>query len=167
LPTSFPLSKTSEGFALSVVLEEEKLVAWGEAVGAEASPPLTIALRGDLGAGKTTLARAIARGAGVQGPIPSPTYNLLFRYPGARGVEIVHLDLYRLASPDEVWALGWQELPAAREIVLIEWPERAEELLPQVRWDISLSDTADAGTRKVELRPIGEPGAIVLPVTAG
>src|SRR5215207_8346776 len=101
-------------------LTEGELEAWGVKVGVAADPPLVIALRGDLGAGKTTLARAIARGAGVEGSIPSPTYNLLFRYSTPRGLVIVHLDLYRLDRPDEVWELGWGELPAPDKLVLIE-----------------------------------------------
>src|SRR5215217_5564372 len=110
-------------------LSEAELEAWGERIGREAKPPLLLALRGDLGAGKTTLARAVARGAGVDGPVPSPTYNLLFRYDTPRGLVIVHLDLYRIENPDEVWELGWGDLPAEDELVLVEWPERAEALL--------------------------------------
>jgi tRNA threonylcarbamoyladenosine biosynthesis protein TsaE len=147
-------------------LDEESLNRWGEAVGGALAPPVLIALRGDLGAGKTTLARAIARGAGVSEPIPSPTYNLLFRYLGRAGMEVVHLDLFRLEHPDEVWALGWIELPADREVVLVEWPERAEPLLPTPRWEIALAETDDPEVRRVELTAIGSPSALVRPETA-
>ena len=105
------------------MLTEAELVAWGERIGEAADPPLFLALRGDLGAGKSTLARAIARGAGVEGPVPSPTFNLLFRYETPRGVTLAHLDLYRLEDPEEVWELGWGELPEAREIVVVDWPD--------------------------------------------
>ncbi|HET9441387.1 MAG TPA: tRNA (adenosine(37)-N6)-threonylcarbamoyltransferase complex ATPase subunit type 1 TsaE, partial [Longimicrobiales bacterium] len=98
--------------------------------------PVVLALRGELGAGKSVLARAVARGAGVSGAMPSPTFNLLFRYETPRGITVSHLDLYRLEDPEEVWELGWRELGESSEIVLIEWPERAEQLLPPVRWDI-------------------------------
>jgi tRNA threonylcarbamoyladenosine biosynthesis protein TsaE len=124
-------------------------------------------LRGDLGAGKTTLARAIARGAGVEGPIPSPTYNLLFRYPGANGSQVVHIDLFRIADESEVWALGWEELPGADELVLIEWPERAESLLPEPRWEITLRDAGSPQTRTVEMRPVGDAGRLPLPDFVG
>ena len=144
-------------------LTEGELEAWGERVGREAAPPLFIALRGDLGAGKTTLARAIARGAGVEEPIPSPTYNLLFRYFTPRGLVMVHLDLYRLEHPDEVWELGWGELPGGDEMVLVEWPERAEELLPTPRWEIVLEEGADPDRRELSLRPVGDPGALPEP----
>jgi tRNA threonylcarbamoyladenosine biosynthesis protein TsaE len=93
-------------------LDEAGVRAWGERIGREAGAPLVLALRGDLGAGKSTLARAVARGAGLDGPIPSPTYNLLFRYRTPRGPSLVHVDLYRLDDPEEVWELGWAELPA-------------------------------------------------------
>lgn len=119
-------------------LTESGLIAWGERIGANADVPLVLALRGELGAGKSVLARAVARGAGVAGSLPSPTFNLLYRYRGDRGIDVVHLDLYRLEDPQEVWELGWQELGDGPEIVLIEWPERAEALLPPDRWDIYL-----------------------------
>jgi tRNA threonylcarbamoyladenosine biosynthesis protein TsaE len=120
-----------------VKLTQPELEAWGERLGAMIEPPLLIALRGDLGAGKSVLARAIARGAGVTAVMPSPTYTLVHRYSGTRAT-IVHLDLYRLERSDEVWELGWRELGADREIVIVEWPERAEALLPPDRWEIVL-----------------------------
>lgn len=137
-------------------LDEAGLEAWGRRIGESVSTPLVIALRGDLGAGKTTLARAIARACGVVGPIPSPTFNLLFRYPGMDDREVVHVDLYRLRGEDEVWALGWSELAAPNEVVLIEWPERAESLLPEPRWDVYLEEAADPGERQVRLERVGE-----------
>lgn len=140
-----------------ISLTEEELAAWGESVGAAAPTPLVLALRGDLGAGKTTLARAIARGFGVGGPIPSPTYNFLFRYPVGAERALVHIDLYRLEEEDEVWALGWSELPHESELVLIEWPERAEHLLPTPRWDVQLSEDDDPDRRIVNLKSVGDP----------
>jgi tRNA threonylcarbamoyl adenosine modification protein YjeE len=142
-------------------LTETALVAWGERIGREAETPLVLALSGDLGAGKSTLARAVARGAGVEGNIPSPTFNLLFRYSAADGRAIVHIDLYRLECETAVWALGWDELPGPRELVMIEWPERAGSLLPSPRWDIELVDDGDEGTRVVRVMPVG--GAGLLP----
>jgi tRNA threonylcarbamoyladenosine biosynthesis protein TsaE len=125
-----------------VRLTEAQLEAWGERLGAAAEPPIFIALSGDLGAGKSVLARAIARGAGVADVMPSPTYGLLHRYAARDGAEVVHLDLYRLDAPSDVWELGWQELGADHEIVLVEWPERAAALLPPDRWDIELAVSA-------------------------
>lgn len=139
-------------------MDEAELRRWGERLGAEAQPPLFLALRGDLGAGKSTLARAIARGAGVEGNMPSPTFNLLFRYDTPRGLAIVHLDLYRLEDPEEVWDLGWAELPEDRDVVLVEWPERAEELLPDDRWEIMLEEVDNPDRRRITLHSVGNPG---------
>ncbi len=122
-----------------MILKEADLVRWGEEVGRSVKPPVFIGLRGELGAGKSVLARAIASGAGVERPMPSPTFNLLFRYPAREEVQVVHLDLYRLRDPEELWELGWEELGSDGEIVLVEWPERAGPHLPEHRWDIRLT----------------------------
>ncbi|HEX2204244.1 MAG TPA: tRNA (adenosine(37)-N6)-threonylcarbamoyltransferase complex ATPase subunit type 1 TsaE [Longimicrobium sp.] len=143
--------------AMRAELTEAALAAWGERIGREAPTPLVLALRGDLGAGKSTLARAVARGAGVEGEVPSPTFNLLFRYDTPRGARLHHLDLYRLERPDEVWELGWSELGAPGDLVLVEWPERAEALLPTPRWEVALEDFGDPDVREVSARPVGDP----------
>ena len=142
------------------ILDEAAMIRWGEKLGGAIQPPRFVALRGDLGAGKSTLARAIARGAGVEGPIPSPTFNLLFRYETPRSITIVHLDLYRLEDPEEVWDLGWSELPGEHEIVLVEWPERAEALLPPDRWEVFLEEVGDADQRRVSITSVGDPGPL-------
>lgn len=142
-------------------LSELELVRWGERIGRKVRPPVAIGLRGELGAGKSVLARAVARGAGVEGAVPSPTFNLLFRYPADGGREIVHLDLYRLTDPEQLWELGWSELFGEREIVLVEWPERAGDLMPEDRWEIELRiDRDDPGMRSVSVRRVGEPPAL-------
>lgn len=140
----------------SAILDEAALTDWGERIGREASTPLVLALDGDLGAGKSTLARAVARGAGVQGSVPSPTYNLLFAYELAGNRRVMHLDLYRLDNQDQVWDLGWAELGGNGEIVLIEWAENAAALLPAPRWDISLQEADGGARRRVEVVPVGE-----------
>ena len=136
-------------------LGEEALQAWGRRIGWEARTPLVLCLRGDLGAGKSTLARAIAHGAGVEGDVPSPTFNLVFRYDTPRA-RVWHLDLYRLERDDEVWELGWGDLGADGDLVMIEWPERAEALLPPVRWEIELLEHAP-DSREVTAAPVGGP----------
>lgn len=117
--------------------------------------PLVIALSGELGAGKSVLARGIAHGAGVTSHMPSPTFNLVFRYETPAG-PVLHLDLYRLRSPEEVWELGWRELGENDDVALIEWPERASALLPTPRWDIHLDTPADEPLlRDVSARAVG------------
>lgn len=144
-------------------LTEPALRAWGERIGVQANPPLVLALRGDLGAGKSTLARAIAAGAGVDGPVPSPTFNLRFSYGTPRGVQVHHLDLYRLQDPGEVWDLGWEELGTGTDLVLIEWPERAEPLLMRDRWDVTL-ELESPTTRRIRAIPVGDPPHIPVPL---
>lgn len=112
-----------------LVLDEPALLRWGEAFGAAASPPLVVALHGELGTGKTTLAQAICRGYGVTEPVTSPTYALVHRYYAQRS-PVYHLDLYRLEDERQLTNLGWDDILASGALVLIEWPERAGSLLP-------------------------------------
>lgn len=151
----------------AATLDEDELRAWGRRIGGVVRPPIWITLSGALGAGKSVLARAIGEGAGVTEPMPSPSYNLSFRYPTPSGRDVVHLDLYRLSSPEEVWELGWSVLGAGHEIVLVEWPERAEDLLPSDRWLVKLGVPSDRPhLRRLEVRRFGAPPALPLPPTA-
>lgn len=141
-----------------MMLSEKDLIQWGEQVGAQVELPMFLGLRGQLGAGKSVLARAIARGAGVEGAMPSPTFNLLFRYPARPGAEVVHIDLYRLRDPEELWELGWDELGRGSELVIVEWPERAGDHLPTDRWDIHLAAPEPGSSfRTVEIHRVGAP----------
>ena len=85
----------------------------------------TVLLAGELGAGKSTFARALIRTLGHSGPVPSPTYTLVEPYQVPRG-PIYHVDLYRVASDDELRYLGWNEIDDG--LRLVEWPERAPGL---------------------------------------
>jgi tRNA threonylcarbamoyladenosine biosynthesis protein TsaE len=105
-------------------------------------------LHGELGAGKTTFARALLRALGAGERIKSPTYSLLERYR-AGGLDAFHLDLYRIAAPDEHEYLGLDELRDPRAIVLVEWPERGAGALPAADLELVLEH---AGTgRKARL----------------
>lgn len=139
-------------------LDEIEVGRWGKRIGETVGTPVVIALKGPLGAGKSVLARAIGRGAGVRVAMPSPSYNLLMRYPTSSDVEVVHLDLYRLESQDELWELGWSQLGVDNEIVLVEWPERAEGTLPRSHWVIELSvPEGQPGVRDIEVHRVGSP----------
>lgn len=94
-------------------------------------------LRGDLGAGKSTLARAMLRALGVSGAIKSPTYTLIERYPLADG-EAAHLDLYRIADGAELDFLGLDDLAADAVLWLVEWPERGAGALPPPDLEVAL-----------------------------
>ena len=113
---------------------------------------LVVALSGDLGSGKTTWVRAMLRGLGFAGRVPSPTYTLVEQYP-LDGLTLVHLDLYRLADDAELDHLGirdWLDAPGVW--LLVEWPERAPAL--QSLADLGLEfDVIDATSRRVRLSP--------------
>ena len=129
--------------------ERDSLEAWGRAVGAVLPRPVVITLEGDLGAGKTTLARALCAGIGVADldAVTSPTFSLVQQYPAPDG-PVVHVDLYRLRSDAELEALGWDELVATAPVLLVEWPERASHTLPADTIGITLSHDPDNTTRR-------------------
>jgi tRNA threonylcarbamoyladenosine biosynthesis protein TsaE len=110
-------------------LTESELIHWGRDFAASLRSPAVIALSGELGAGKTTLVRAICAELGVQETVTSPTFSLVHSYKGAT-TQLYHLDLYRLNSPAELTNIGWDEMIDANAIVLIEWPDRAGNALP-------------------------------------
>jgi tRNA threonylcarbamoyladenosine biosynthesis protein TsaE len=93
----------------------------------------------------------------VEGEVPSPTFNLLFRYDTPRGVTLHHLDLYRLERQDDVWELGWAELGGPNDLVVIEWAENAFGVLPRPRWEITLEDEGDPAARLLTATPVGGP----------
>ncbi len=109
----------------------EETDALGDALAAAlAGDGAVIALRGELGAGKTSLVRAVLKGLGYEGRVPSPTYTLLESYEPA-GRSVRHLDLYRLSDPDELEFLGFRDLIEPDHVIFIEWPERGGDLLPR------------------------------------
>jgi tRNA threonylcarbamoyladenosine biosynthesis protein TsaE len=107
----------------------DELQAFGERLGASLKPGTLIALQGDLGTGKTTLAQAICRGVGILEDVTSPTFALVNEYHVNRG-SVFHLDLYRLSGPADLTNLAWDDIVNSGEIVIIEWPERAGDRLP-------------------------------------
>ena len=113
----------------------------------------TLLLRGELGAGKSTFARALIRAAGHEGPVPSPTYTLVEPYSLSRG-NIYHVDLYRVSDEEELRYLGWNELDNGCRIV--EWPDRAPGITEQA--DLSLTLTYDGEGRTANLVGLSDRG---------
>ena len=112
---------------------------------AASQPPMAVVhLHGDLGAGKSTLARAWLRALGVTGPVRSPTYTLVERYPLQTGGEALHLDLYRIGDAGELEFLGLDDADA--RLWLVEWPDRGLGALPKPDLEVGLA-VEDAGRR--------------------
>jgi tRNA threonylcarbamoyladenosine biosynthesis protein TsaE len=111
-------------------LDEAALVAWGGDFVRSLTLPACVALHGDLGSGKTTLARAMARAMGFLEPVTSPTYALVHEYHSPRG-PVHHLDLYRIEGPHQLPQLGWEEMLRTKGLILVEWAERAGLELPK------------------------------------
>lgn len=128
--------------------DEQATLALGGALAQSLEPGLVIYLRGELGAGKTTLARAIARSRGVGTDATSPTFGLVHHYRGPGG-EIYHVDCFRLRHPDEAADLDWQTLTAS-DLLLIEWPERAGAWAPPASVRLRISHVGD-DLRRVDL----------------
>ena len=115
-----------------------------------------VLLEGDLGAGKSVFARGIARGMGVEGPMPSPTFTLMIPYE-AGGRRLYHFDLYRLADPDEYYAAGLDEFVGGDGVAVVEWPGMAE-LDPSPALRIRLERGADDDTRRISIENDGVAG---------
>lgn len=101
-----------------------------------------VAFYGDMGAGKTTLIRAICEQLGVRDNVNSPTFSIVNEYQTENGDHIFHFDFYRIEKPEEVFDFGYEEYLHSGELCLIEWPEKIEGLLPEntIRIDISVNE---------------------------
>ena len=130
-------------------LTEAELTAEGELLGRSLPSGSVLLFEGDLGAGKTTLVKAVARGLGVTQPATSPTYALVHHYQGRRG-PVYHLDCYRLRSPEEAADLDWETLLREADALLIEWPERAGDWVPAPTMRFHLSHLDDPTRRGLE-----------------
>ncbi|MEZ5544734.1 MAG: tRNA (adenosine(37)-N6)-threonylcarbamoyltransferase complex ATPase subunit type 1 TsaE [Lysobacteraceae bacterium] len=125
--------------------------------------PVLLYLEGDLGAGKTTTARALLRELGVSGAVRSPTYTLIERYETPHG-EVAHLDLYRIADPEELHYLALDELAEKARLWLVEWPQRGQGALPPA--DLHLRLAIDGDGRSAVLEADSETGSRWLDATA-
>lgn len=146
------------------VESEEGMRRLGQQLSALIAPQDVVYLSGDLGVGKTTLARALIQAYGFHGRVKSPTYGLVETYPTDRG-PLAHLDLYRLESAEEIHDLGLESYLDQNMRILIEWPERALSYLPAPDWQITITDTdcldtnqsKDASYRLVFIEAKGHP----------
>lgn len=169
LKESVSLSATPQTRVLEIV-DEAAMMEFGARLFQLARTGDVITLRGDLGAGKTVLARGFIRKACVREgedpadfDVPSPTFTLVQTYDASGeagdasgeaggGVSIWHFDLYRLEAAGDIWELGFEEA-LDEGVSLIEWPERAANLLPDERLDLVFETRAGSDVRDVTLKP--------------
>jgi tRNA threonylcarbamoyladenosine biosynthesis protein TsaE len=126
----------------------EETIALGRTLTELLAPPKLVLLRGDLGAGKTTLVKGIAAGfeAAEEEDVTSPTFTLVHEYRGPRA-NLFHIDLYRVDTPSELETLGLDDLRAEGSILLIEWGEKFPRLLRERDVEISLERESENGRR--------------------
>lgn len=105
--------------------ETEKI---GEALAKSLQPGTILAYRGDLGAGKTAFTRGIARGLGCKETVTSPTYTIVNEYLGGR-LPLFHFDMYRLASSDDLWDIGWEDYLDREGVCAVEWSENVADAM--------------------------------------
>jgi tRNA threonylcarbamoyladenosine biosynthesis protein TsaE len=150
-------SPASPALTRSLPAESDTL-ALGRELAAGITPGMVIYLRGDLGAGKTTLARGILQGLGHPGRVKSPTYTLVEVYELSR-LYLYHFDFYRFDDPRELEEAGFREHFRADSVCLVEWPEKAAGLPPA---DVNVEMKVAGSGRRVELRAEREAGKLCL-----
>ncbi len=114
-----------------------------------------INLSGDLGAGKTVFTKGLAAGLGIIEPVTSPTFTIIKEYGEGR-LPLYHFDVYRLFSPDELEELGFDEYFYGDGLTVIEWGDKVEELLPDIRLDVKILRLVDDNFRRIEISPYGD-----------
>jgi len=132
--------------------DEDATRTLGQQLAASLEGGLVIYLRGELGAGKTSFARALLTALGVGERIKSPTYSLVEGYQTRHRQPAWHLDLYRIADPGELEWLGLDALAEATAIVLVEWPERGQGALPAPDLEVRLSYRGDGRHARLQAK---------------
>lgn len=121
-----------------VTNSERETEELGAQLAGKLEPGAVIAFTGDLGAGKTAFTRGLARGLGISERITSPTFTIVNEYEGGR-LPLFHFDMYRVASPDELFDIGWEDYLAREGVCAVEWSE-------------NIADALEEGTISVEIR---------------
>ena len=125
--------------------ETEKI---GAALGNVLKPGTVLAYRGDLGAGKTAFTRGLARGLGYTEPVTSPTYTIVNEYLGGR-LPLFHFDMYRLASSDDLWDIGWEDYLERGGVCAVEWSENVDDAMENAIW-VTIHKTGET-SRRIEI----------------
>lgn len=122
----------------------EETFAIGERFGREAKPGQVLALTGDLGVGKTLFTQGLAKGLGIEGPVSSPTFTIVQVYENGR-IPFYHFDVYRIADPEEMDEIGFDDYVYGEGICLIEWAELIEDILPENCTRITIEKNLEKG----------------------
>lgn len=130
--------------------DEEATEALGAALARACSTGGVVHLVGDLGAGKTTLARGLMHSLGHEGAVRSPTFTLVEPYESL-SPKVYHFDLYRLGDPEELEMMGIRDYLEEGVLVMIEWPERAHGMLPPPECRIELVDTGSGRSARIHM----------------
>jgi len=147
-------TSTVDGERSLVCQDPDATSRLGLAIGETARPGDLICLWGELGAGKTHLAKAIGRGLGVDATITSPSFILMAEYDGR--LPLFHIDLYRLADGTDALAGGLIDDRQSAGVTLVEWPERLGEALPARRLDVRIDGSGEE-PRTIRIRAVGDP----------
>ena len=131
----------------------DETFALAESVGGLLHPGDVVSLAGDLGTGKTVFARGVARALGVDEPIVSPTFTIVREYEGR--VPVVHVDVYRIDTFQELHDLGFEEVFRDDAVTLVEWGDVIDRMLPSDRLDVHLTAGADDDERIIEIEGRG------------
>ena len=124
----------------------EETEAVGAALGKILNPGAVLAYRGDLGAGKTAFTRGLARGLGYREPVTSPTYTIVNEYLGGR-LPLFHFDMYRLASSNDLWDIGWEDYLERGGVCAVEWSENVDDAMENAIY-VTIYKTGE-GSRRI------------------
>ena len=141
---------------LEILCKTEKdMQRLGQSLGACMRVGDVVLLTGEMGPGKSVLTRAAARAMGVEGPVPSPTFTILNIHEG-RAMQLYHFDLYRLSDADELYGMGLDEyIPAEDGASFIEWPQMAQEAMPEDALHVHIAYAEDGAARVATLEAGG------------
>jgi tRNA threonylcarbamoyladenosine biosynthesis protein TsaE len=139
---------------LTILSSAEAAQAFGESLAADLVGGEILALHGVLGAGKTQLAKGLARGLGFEGDVTSPTFTLVHEYRGGR-LPMYHMDLYRILSESEAIDAGLEELLPSDGVTVVEWPDRIATLLPPQtqHWELEVVSLTERVVRRQDEAP--------------
>lgn len=122
----------------------EDTFAFGKFMGEKLGAGAIVCLSGDLGTGKTIFSKGFAKGLGIDEPVVSPTFTIVQEYKEGR-IPLYHFDTYRIADPEEMYEIGFEDYLFGDGVCLIEWPEMVEELLPAKRINVTIRKNPEKG----------------------